>query len=92
MSIKTVEIICLPCAKCNAAKNIIIQAIKNLEHKYKIHIAYELIHTPHLKDISKYALNPSQTPAILVNGNPEFCGAIKPEVIGVRLDAIHKTS
>jgi hypothetical protein len=90
MPIKSIEIICIPCAKCDSMKNSIALAIKNLELRYKIKIAYEFKHTPTLKDISKYALNPSQIPAVLINGKPEFGGSIRQDMVLAKLDSIHK--
>jgi hypothetical protein len=91
MSINTIEIICIPCSKCERVKNNLMQAIKNIEVKYKTKIIYELKQTPNLQNITRYNLNPSQAPAVLVNGNPEFAGNIETINIQNKLDMIHRS-
>ena len=91
MPIRTIEVVCPPCFKCEKMKKNIKDAIAAIELRYKIRISYELMHTPHLRDINKYGLNPSQIPAVLVNGRPEFGGIMEPKLIEKKLDLIHKT-
>lgn len=90
MSINSIEIICLPCPKCELMKQTIMQAVKSLEFKHKVKLVYEFKLTPHLKEISKYSLNPSQVPIVLINGEVEFCGSVKPDTVLPKLDAIYK--
>ena len=63
--------------------------IKTMEFQKKIKITYEMKHTSTLKDISKYSLNASQAPALIINGNLELAGRIEPPVIRAKLESIH---
>ena len=90
MAIRTIEIICLPCPKCEKLNTNILQAIKAIELTFKIKIPYELKHTPHLRDISKYSVSPSQTPAVIINGKLEFAGNVEPALIQKKLESIHR--
>lgn len=90
MAIRTIEIICIPCPKCDMVETKIREAIKNIEQDYKIKIAYEFKHTINLRDISKYNISPSQIPAVVINGALEFAGRIETPIIKRRLDAIHR--
>ena len=90
--IKTVEIICLPCKKCEAMKSAIFLAIKTLERKYQIKIRYEFKVTPNLKNISKYSVNASQAPILLINDQVELSGPVKPEMVAAKLDSIHRVA
>ena len=89
MAIKSIEIICRPCPKCEQLQIKIHEAIKGIELQYKIKIIYEFKHNPHLADLSKYALNPSQTPAVIINGNVEVAGRIEPGILKMKLHSIH---
>ena len=90
MSIKSIEIICLPCFKCEQLKNKIPELIKAIEIQNKTKISYEFKHTPDLRGISRYSLNPSQTPAIIINGNVELAGQIEPAVLKKKLESMHR--
>lgn len=90
MSIKTIEVICIPCHKCQILKNRVDEIIKNLELRYRIKIFYEYKHTPHLKDIARYSINPSQTPAVIINGNLELAGNIEYTVLKMKLENFNK--
>jgi len=90
MPIKTIEIICIPCAKCDMVETKIREAIKQLELTYKIKIVYEFKHTITLREIGKYNLSPSQVPAVLINGALEFAGRIETPTIIKRLESIHR--
>ena len=90
MAIKSIEIICAPCPKCGQLKKRIIEIIKNMELQNKIKINYELKHTTNLSEISKYSLNPSQLPAVIVNGNLEFSGQAEAKALRAKLESIHK--
>lgn len=74
MSIKTIEIICVPCDKCERAKRLISNTIKDIEIQNKTKILYEFKHTPTLQNLAQYSINASQTPAIVVNGTVELSG------------------
>lgn len=91
MPIKTIEIMCAPCHKCDLLKKKILQAIEKVETKYKIKISYEFKQIPHLRDISKYGLNPSQAPVVIINGKPEFAGQVELTTIPARIEMLHKS-
>lgn len=90
MPIKSIEIICRPCAKCDQMKVKILEAIKNIELQSKRKIIYEFKHTPDFREIGKYSISPSQAPAVIVNGNLEFAGSAEMGVIKMKLESIDK--
>lgn len=90
MAIRSIEIICIPCHKCETLKNRITELIKNMELKNKSKIYYEFRHTPHLRDISRYSVNPSQTPALIINGNLELAGNIEPPQLKMKLESLNR--
>ena len=90
MPIRTIEIMCLPCSKCEQLKSKIKIAIKAMELQKAIRITYEFKHTPHLKELIKYSLNASQTPAVIINGNVELAGRIEPTVLKAKLEQIFR--
>lgn len=90
MPIKSIEIICIPCSQCEKLRKNIEEIIKGIELQNKTKIFYEFKHTPHLRDISKYSLNPSQAPAVIVNGNVEMAGNIERLALKRKLEAMHK--
>ena len=90
MPIKSIEIICRPCFKCDQLKTKIPELIKAMEVQNKTKIFYEFKHTPDIRAISKYSLNPSQTPAVIINGNAELAGKIEIGVIKKKLESIHR--
>ncbi|OIO36457.1 MAG: hypothetical protein AUJ74_02480 [Candidatus Omnitrophica bacterium CG1_02_44_16] len=91
MSIKTIEMICIPCQKCVGIEAKVREMVKGIELINKIKIPFEFKHTTKLLNISQYSLNPSQTPAIIINGIVEFAGGFDPILMKRRLEAIHKT-
>ena len=90
MAIKSIEIICTPCPKCGQLKNRIIEIIKTMELQNKIKINYEFKHTINLAEISKFSLNASQLPAVIINGNLEFSGQAEAMALRAKLESIHK--
>jgi len=90
MSIKTIEVMCLPCPKCEQLRDKIAQVIKGIEMQNKVKIPYEFKHTPHLKDISKYSLGPSQAPVVIINGKVEFAGRVELPVLKMRLEVVNR--
>ena len=72
-------------------KKSIRDAVTSIELKYKVKISYEFIYTPNLTNLNRYGLNPTQIPAVLVNGRPEFGGAMEPRLVAKKLDLLHKT-
>jgi hypothetical protein len=90
MPIKSIEVICIPCPKCTPLKPKIDEIIRGIEMRNKIKIIYEFKQTPNLAEISKYALNPSQTPAVIINGNVEIAGQVNMLILKNRLEAINR--
>jgi hypothetical protein len=43
-----------------------------------------------LRDIATYSLNPSQTPALIINGNVEMAGRIERLTLKSKLEALNK--
>ncbi len=90
MAIKSIEVICLPCPRCEFIIRKLNEAIRSLEYSYKIKIKYEFKHTKNIRNIEKYSVNASQTPVVLINGSVEFAGRIEAATIIPKLDSIHK--
>lgn len=90
MAIKSIEIICIPCEKCEYMEFEIHKTIKNMENEFKIRIPFEFKHTITLQSISKYSLNPSQLPAVIINGNLEISGKAPAAIIKNKLSSIHQ--
>lgn len=91
MAIKTIEIICSPCPKCDRIKKMIDDAIKIMEMQNKVKIVYDFKHTTHLRDAVKYSVNASQAPIVLINGKVEITGQPLPAVLRSKIEAIHRT-
>lgn len=87
MPINSIEVICLPCPKCQNLEVKIRDMIKNIEAMLKTKIVYELKLTRTLRDMTNYSLNPSQTPALLINGQVEFAGKIDFIILRRKLEA-----
>ncbi len=90
MPIKSIEIICIPCKKCQGLENNIRNMIKSIESINRIKIIYDFKHTKDLKNITRYSLNPSQVPVIIINGQVEFAGRIDLINLRRKLDFIHR--
>ena len=90
MPIKTIEVICRPCHKCENVIEKIQFAMKVIETENKAKIPYEFKHTTKVVAVNKYALSPAQTPIVLVNGNVEFAGRIETCFIKPKLTALQK--
>ena len=90
MAIRTIEIMCIPCSKCAQLKSAISTIIKDIEQRNKIKITYSLIHTPHLRNVSNYAVNASQAPIVIINGSAEFTGVTSLGLLKTKLESIHK--
>jgi hypothetical protein len=89
MPIRTIEIMCVPCSKCELVTGFITNAIKAIEFKNKLKIAYEFKHTPNLMQATKYSVNPSQTPIVIINGEVAFAGQVTPDIVKKKLETIH---
>jgi len=90
VAIQSMEIICTPCPKCDQLKKRIIEIIKTMELQNKIKINYKFKHTTNLREISKFSLNPSQLPAVIINGNLEFSGQAEAMALRSKLESIQK--
>lgn len=90
MPIRTIEIICRPCPKCEYIAEQIKFSMRVLEHENQIKIPYELKFNTDLKGLSKFALTSAQTPVVLVNGNVEFAGKIETRFIKPKLTSLQK--
>jgi hypothetical protein len=90
MPIGTIEIMCIPCAKCERVKRLIIDAIKVIEFQNKVKIVHQFKHTPNLIQAAQYSVNASQAPIVIINGNVAFAGQVTNDVIIKKLEAIHK--
>ena len=90
MPIKTIEIICIPCPKCERVKKFITDAIKLIEIQNKIKIFYDFKHTTNLLQLSQYSVNASQAPVVIINGNVEFSGQVTQDVVKNRLEAMNR--
>jgi len=90
MAVFNIEIICRRCSKCEFIELKLCEAIRQLEYKYQTKIDYELKLNEDLREMNKFALNASQRPVVLVNGNVEFAGRIQTRFIKTKLDSIIK--
>jgi hypothetical protein len=93
--IKKVEIICIPCHKCEILKERIETITQCLEFKYNMRIKYELIHCENKKEViaalARYGYSINQLPITLINGEIAFIGHVKGEnVIRWKLEEIMK--
>jgi len=91
MAIRSIEIVCIPCQKCDRVKRMITDIIHMLEMENKTKIIYSFTHTPHLRDVSKYGVNPSQAPIVLINGQVEISGIVEQKIIKGKLTALYKS-
>lgn len=90
MPIKTIEIICLPCSKCDQVKKMITEIIQEIEEQYKIRLTYEFKYTPNLQEANKYSVNIAKTPIVVINGRVELAGQITLETVRTTLMNLHK--
>lgn len=89
MPIKSVEIICIPCPKCEQLKKVVSDIIRDIGLRNKIKIVYDFKFIANTRDVSKYGLNPSQTPVLIVNGNVEGAGRIDNIALKNKLNGIY---
>ncbi len=92
MAIRSIEIICIPCEKCERAKRIISEVMKAIEIQFKTKIVYDFKHTTTIANITNYGINPSRAPAILINGRIEAAGRVEHEAMKKRLQLLHSTA
>ena len=94
--VKKVEIICIPCHKCDILKERIEIVIHCLEFKYSTKMKYEFIHRKERKEViaalAHYGYTINQLPITLINGEIAFIGHVKGEnVIRWKLEEILRT-
>ncbi len=75
--IRTIQIICKPCHKCELMKQRIKFLIQCLEFKHHIKIKYALEHIKDIRKAEDYGLNITQLPLTLINGEVAFAGHVK---------------
>lgn len=92
MPIRTIEIICIPCEKCERAKKLIAETIKSIEIQNKVKIPYEFKHNPSLRALADYSINAAQAPAIVINGNVELSGRFDTVALKNRLMSLAHTA
>jgi hypothetical protein len=90
MAIKSIEVICMPCAKCDLVKKMILEEVKAIELQNKIKITYDFKHTTDLRAADKYSVNISQAPIIVINGQVELAGQVQRPAIKNKLVSINK--
>ena len=90
MSIRSMEIICPPCPKCERLKSLIKQTSTYIEEQNKIKLSYDFKHSVSLADLSRYSVNAAQTPVLVINGQVEFAGGGDATALKNKLMAIHK--
>lgn len=90
MPIRSIEIMCIPCAKCELVKRLITDAIKLIELQNKVKIVCAIKHTPNLIQAAQYSVNASQAPIVIINGNVALAGQVTYDVVKKKLEAIHK--
>lgn len=93
--IKTIEIICPACHKCEILKGRIETLMTCIGNSLGVKLKYELIHYESNKDIlpliTKRGLFISQLPALLINGELVFLGHVKGDhIIRMKLEEILK--
>ena len=91
MPLQTIEIICVPCLKCDGLEQKIRGMVDNIGVLSKIKISYEFKHTKKLDTISQYALTPAQMPVILVNGQVEMAGRIDSMLLRKKLETLQRS-
>jgi hypothetical protein len=89
MPIKSIEIMCIPCPKCEKVKQFIIDSIKDMELKNKTKIFYEFKHTPDLLQVARYSVNASQVPIVIINGHVELAGQVTLDIVKKKLNALN---
>jgi len=90
MAIKSIEVICLPCPRCDQLKIKIVEIMKAIEQKNNIKIPYEFKHTPDLASVDRYSVSPSQAPIIVINGAVEFTGYTQLPALRLKLESLMK--
>jgi Thioredoxin domain len=76
MDFGTIEIICKPCNKCRYAEEVLLKAIRLLEHENKTHYHYDIKKTDDLRKGERYSTNIANTPFIIINNVLCFAGRI----------------
>jgi hypothetical protein len=85
MAIKTIDVMCIPCPKCEEVKKFIAIGIQEIETQNKIKLVHVLNHIPHLKEASKYSVNAAQAPIVIINGQVQFAGKVDQNIVTAKL-------
>ena len=91
MPIQTVEILSRRGQSVDRLLDEIRQLIKTMELTHKVKITPEYTMSTDLTRMDKYSLNPSQLPAVIINGQVECTGSKSDrKILKIRLEAIHR--
>jgi hypothetical protein len=93
--IKKIEIICMPCHKCEILLKKFESILDVLRRKYKIPIKCEIKHIYNkvevIQEMNKYGFNTGQLPIVLINDALAFTGQIEGDnVIRMKFEEIMK--
>jgi hypothetical protein len=93
--IKKIEIICLPCHKCEILAKKVGNILEVLRRKYKIPIKCEIKHINNKAEVtqgmSRYGFNTGQLPIVLINDALAFAGQIESDnVIRMKFEDVMK--
>jgi len=85
MSIRTIEVICVPCQKCEKVMRAITEAVKHIEIENKVKIVYDFKHTTSFIGLDRYSVNAAQAPIVVINGVVECTGQVEAPVLRKKL-------
>lgn len=87
--IRTIEIICKPCYKCDLVIQRINYILECIQNQKGVKFKYEFKHNKNIHDAEKYGYNITQLPIVKINGDIEFVGHVKEEhLIRMKLEEI----
>ena len=94
--IKKVEIICMPCHKCDKLIKVIENILQVLRRKYNIPIKCEIKHYQSkvevIQGMNKFNFNAGQLPITLINGTLAFAGQVEGEnVVRMKFEEIMRS-
>jgi hypothetical protein len=71
-------------------ERLINESIRSIEIQHKIRINYQFKHTEHFRDVSRYSVNASQAPILVVNGHVECAGPVSHDMLRTKLTALNR--
>lgn len=71
-----IEILCPACPSCMKVERMIKRVMENLEIEMKLRPEVTITHINEYRQFSKYSINVSKTPIVVINGNVEFAGSV----------------